>query len=442
MRDLVLIFGFLGLLPLCFLRPQIGILVWTWFAVMNPHRETFGLAYDIPFNQLIVIATFGGWLLSADAKKLPMNWTVAALIAFGAWTLVTTLTALDFASAWVYFMHIPIKVFVYLIAVLLIVNTRTRLVALMWVLAISIGYYCARNGVAGILAGGRNLGTADFGPQGSMIGDRNHLSLAMVMVMPILYYLARYSRTQWVRIVIYGVIALGVLAVLTSYSRGGFIALVAMGGFLWLKTRQKLLTAAILLVLAIPAYNFVPDEWKERMESIETMKEDKSFAGRLHAWNMAINIANQRPLVGGGFTATQQPGISARFGEGRYDPKAAHSIYFQVLGDHGYVGLALYLLLMYLGWRQAVWVIRQTRDRIDLLWAQDFARTMQVAMVGFAVGGAALSMAYYDGYLVLIVMTVILRNIVAKEVGAEAAPGARRFARGKPAGVAGPHPAE
>lgn len=442
MRDLVLLFGFLGLLPLCFLRPQVGILVWTWFSVMNPHRETFGLAYDVPFNQLIAAATLGGWLLSAEAKKLPMNWTVAALLAFAFWTVVTTVAALDFASAWVSFMLIPSKVFVYLIVVLLIVNTRTRLVALMWVLAISIGYYCARNGVAGILAGGRNLGTSSFGPPGSMIGDRNHLSLAMVMVMPILYYLARYSRTHWVRIVVYGVIGLGVFAVLTSFSRGGFIALVAMAGFLWWKSRQKMLTGLLLIMLAIPGYYFVPDDWKERMESIQTMQEDRSFFQRMAAWDMAINLANHRPLVGGGFSATQQPRIAATYGRMNTDPRAAHSIYFQVLGDHGYVGLALYLVLMYLGWRQAAWVIRHTRDRVDLLWAQEFARTMQVCMVGFAVGGAALSMAYYDGYLVLIVMLVILRNLVAQDLGAPASAAGRTYAPRKSMSVSGPQPAE
>jgi probable O-glycosylation ligase (exosortase A-associated) len=130
---------------------------------------------------------------------------------------------------------------------------------------------------------------------------------------------------------------------------------------------------------------------------------------------MAMNLANDRPFVGGGFEI-YTPSVFARYAPNPDDLHAAHSIYFQMLGEHGYVGLMLFLLLWYLVWRDAAWIIRQTRDRNELQWALDLARMIQVSLVGYAVGGAFLSLAYYDVPFNLLVVLVLTRRLVEKEL--------------------------
>jgi len=149
--------------------------------------------------------------------------------------------------------------------------------------------------------------------------------------------------------------------------------------------------------------------------------------GRINAWETAINVAQDR-FAGGGFDM-HSPSVFARYapeirlaGEGgvvqevQAIPRAMHSIYFQILGDHGFLGLALFLLLWILVWRDASWIIRQSRSQKELQWASDLARMIQVSLVGYFVGGAFLSLAYYDVPYNLIVALVVARVLIEKEV--------------------------
>src|SRR6185295_14023781 len=143
-----------------------------------------------------------------------------------------------------------------------------------------------------------------------------------------------------------------------------------------------------------------------------------SAGARLNSWQTMINIAKDRPLIGGGFNVAE-PEIYQRYSP---DPSrkahVAHSIYFQALGEHGYVGLALYLLIFWGTWRKASAIARITKGRPDLAWAHEFAAMMQVTLLGFAVGGAFLSLVNFDVpyYLACIVVATLL--IVQREVAA------------------------
>src|SRR5258706_10100751 len=104
----------------------------------------------------------------------------------------------------------------------------------------------------------------------------------------------------------------------------------------------------------------------------------------------------------------------ARFAANPTDLHAAHSIYFQILGEHGFVGLALFLLLWILLWRDASWIIRRTQGQDELRWASDLARMIQVSLIGYLVGGAFLSLAYYDVPYNLLIAIVLTRVLVEK----------------------------
>ncbi len=71
MRDYILLAIIIGSLPFCFFRPYIGILVWVWFGLMNPHRLTWGVAYEFPSAQLIAAAILIGFLFSRDKGPFP-----------------------------------------------------------------------------------------------------------------------------------------------------------------------------------------------------------------------------------------------------------------------------------------------------------------------------------------------------------------------------------
>jgi probable O-glycosylation ligase (exosortase A-associated) len=193
-----------------------------------------------------------------------------------------------------------------------------------------------------------------------------------------------------------------------------------MGVFLWLKSKHKI-RIALLFILAVPVMlAFMPERWDARMSTISTYEQDASVMGRFNAWGMAFNLAKDRPFVGGGFEIAEI-GTFARYAPDRDFPvsdmpRAAHSIYFQALGEHGFVGLGLYLLFAFLTWRSGDWIIRNTKNLSGYQWASALASMIQVSLVGFATGGAFLSLLYFDVPYYLMAAMVATRILVEKEL--------------------------
>jgi hypothetical protein len=81
MRDIALTTIIFGLLPFVLVRPSLGILLWTWIGLMNPHKLTFGFAYNFPFAEVIGIVTIISIVLSNERKSLPLRAPVVLLLA-------------------------------------------------------------------------------------------------------------------------------------------------------------------------------------------------------------------------------------------------------------------------------------------------------------------------------------------------------------------------
>jgi len=210
---------------------------------------------------------------------------------------------------------------------------------------------------------------------------------------------------------------LTVFGIFGTYSLGGLIGLAIMLPYLWWHSKNRIVIALVVLAVSVPAYTFMPAKWTERMSTIQTAEEDASFQDRLYAWRTEFNIAKARPLTGGGFNASLSPRVYEAFsGNPSYrGGHAAHSIYFEVLGDHGFIGLALYLGLLLFTWRYAGATRRRARRDPQNAWIADLAAMIQVSLVTFLVAGAALSMAYYDVFYLLLGTSIALRKIVSQE---------------------------
>lgn len=136
--------------------------------------------------------------------------------------------------------------------------------------------------------------------------------------------------------------------------------------------------------------------------------------GRINAWLMAFNLAKDR-FFGGGYSV-YNPITFARYAPNPLDVHAAHSIYFQVLGEHGFIGLALFIVLWVTVWRWAGWLRRNGRATPETSWVADLGALTQVSLVGYAVGGAFLSLAYFDLPYNLLVLVVVARRLLVEQV--------------------------
>jgi probable O-glycosylation ligase (exosortase A-associated) len=362
------------------------------------------------FGLWIAVATLIGIAFSQEPKRLPITPVTMALLALVLWMNVSTVFAIDTAASlltWERVMKIQLMLFV----TIYLLHTKQHVQILIWLIAGSVAYFGIKGGLFTLRMGGEHR---VYGPPNSFIGDNNAMALALVMTVPLLRYLHLQAKDRWLR---WGLLASMVLcgfAILGSQSRGALLAVIAMLAFLWLKGRNKVVAALVLVLLVPFAIAFMPETWFERMRSIEHYEQDNSASARLKTWGMTLNLAADRPIVGGGFEI-YTPEVFARYAPAA-TPRSAHSIYFQMLGEHGYVGLFLFLLLWLLVWRHASWIIRYSRGRDGYQWASDLAGMIQVSLVGYAVGGAFLNLAYYDVPYNLLAAIVLTRVLIAKAV--------------------------
>ena len=416
MRDIVITLIVLASLPYAFKRPYIGVLMWVWISVMNPHRLSWGFAYSFPFAAIIAGVTLAGLLFTKDPKKLPMTPIVSTFIAFGVWMAVTTVFAFSPGSASDMLSRVS-KIFLMTLVTMMVIKDKKQLHLLIWVLVGSLGYYGIKGGVFTVTSGG---GFRVWGPEGTFIEGNNEVALALITIIPMFYYLFLTTANKWLRYGFVASIILCALAALGSYSRGALLGIAAMVLFLWLKSPKKMLLGLVLAIMIPAAIAFMPAQWSDRMNTVKEYKEDESAMGRINAWSMAFNLASDRPLTGGGFDIYDARTF-ARYAPNPADIHAAHSLYFQALGEHGFVGLGLYLMLGLLAWRRGTRTIKLTARRPELKWAGTLATMLQVSMVGFGVGGAFLSLLYFDVPYYLMAMMVITGGIVDEAVKAEEA---------------------
>ena len=411
MRDIALTLVIVCLLPLIFRRPHIGIMMWVWLSVMNPHRLTYGFAYSFPWAALVAGITLYSLVISKQPKNLPMTPIVKVVIAFTMWMCVTTAAAFLPELSLVMLEKVA-KILLMTLVTIMLVRTKEHLHMLLYTMCGALAFYGIKGGLFTIRSGG---GERVWGPPDSFIYGNNEVALAFVTIIPLMYYILRRQTNVWARWGILVTMLLCGLSALGSYSRGALIGIAAMVVVLWLRSPGKL-KAGLIMAIVIPfAINFMPAKWTERMDTIKTYEEDGSAMGRINAWIMAYNLAKDDPLTGGGFI-TWTPAVFAQYAPDPTDVHVAHSIYFQVMGEHGFVGLALYLLLAFLTWRRAGWIRRKSKQREDLAWAAELASMIQVSLVGFGVGGAFLSLAYFDIPYYLMAMVVILGRIVEEAI--------------------------
>jgi putative inorganic carbon (HCO3(-)) transporter len=211
-----------------------------------------------------------------------------------------------------------------------------------------------------------------------------------------------------------------------------------MGLVFWYRSDRKVMAGLMILVVATALLAFMPSTWEQRMATIQTYEEDASASQRLQAWQTAINVANHQPL-GGGFAMYEWHTSGIYAPPGVTYIRAAHSIYFSALGEHGYIGLLLFVLIWWLTFRVAGQVRKQSKNRPEVAWVHELAGMCQVSLVGYLVGGAFLSLAYFDvPYNILVILVVAQRWL--KEGASKQEP-AGAFGSAKPLRSAAlPHP--
>ncbi|HYP67638.1 MAG TPA: putative O-glycosylation ligase, exosortase A system-associated [Thiobacillaceae bacterium] len=425
MRDLfVTAVVFIGLF-FVFRRPHYGIYLWSWLAYMNPHRLCWGFAYTFPFALIVALVTLLSFALSKEPKRIPWTAEIVVLLLFNVWMVFCNLFAFYPDFAWTEWNKVW-KIQLMTLVTIMLITDRQRLHWLIWVIALSLGFYGIKGGIFTIAHGGVYQVR---GPIGTFIGGNNEIALALVITIPLIRYLHLQATRNWVRWGLAAAMVLTGVATIGSQSRGALVAMVTMGVFLWLKSRGKIMTG-IYMALAIAIMVMVmPQKWYDRMNTIQTYQQDDSAMGRINAWYTAYAVAKDR-ITGGGLDMFK-PSTFRQYAPDPNNIHDVHSIYFETMGELGFIGFALFIVLGVLTWWRASKVIKRCRKSAQDKWAADLASMTQVSLIGYATGGAFLGLAFFDLYYHLIAIVVILHLLTQRQAVTQTA----QAASGQRAGV-------
>lgn len=410
MRDLLVTAIVFGSLPFILARPYIGIIVWSWLGYMNPHRLSWGFAYDFPFAQIVAITLIIAIAFSRESKTIPVNGLTVTWLLFIIWMGITTLFAIFPQDAQDYYARVT-KIQLVVFFTLMLMQDQKRLNLLIWTIVISLGFFGVKGGIFAALTGG---GFRVWGPPESYVEDNNSLAVTLLMILPLINYLRLQAKKKWHRHAFVIAMLFCGLAAAASHSRGAFLSGFAIAAFLWLKSKNKAIGGVTLLLLFPLLFAFMPENWHERMATIANYEQDASSMGRINAWHYSVNVANNR-LTGAGFESWY-PETFSLYAPIPEDVHAAHSIYFSVLADHGWIGLIMFVSILIMAWRNGAWIIRHTPDDKDLVWLRDLSRMIQVSFVAYGTGGAFLSLSYFDLPWHLIAVMVLARSILEKDL--------------------------
>jgi len=243
-----------------------------------------------------------------------------------------------------------------------------------------------------------------------MVEDNNDLGLALNMTLPLLFFMAQSETNKRLKQLFWGLFLIVIPGIFFTYSRGALLGLVAVMTLMLLRVKQRVLLIPVMALALLVALVFAPPAWKERMDfSRKGAAMDQSAYSRLNAWTFAWRLAKDYPITGGGFE-TFTKDLFDRYAPNSHDVHGPHSIYFGLLGEHGWIGLTLYMMLVASCFASVGSIIR-TAKRVGDDVAANYANAFGLSLVGFLVSGLFLGRAYFDYYFAIVCFIVVLKRV-------------------------------
>jgi probable O-glycosylation ligase (exosortase A-associated) len=408
----VVIFIFFGLK-----RPIIAFAGYIWVDLVTPQKMTFGITNQIPMSQLIMFFCILSFALNYKRLKVPQNKTVISLfLIFALYITITTFTALFPAEAWIKW-DSSIKTMLGAFLMLFIVKDKRDLELLIAIFVISLFYFAFQAGLQGLLGGGGYGGLLFSGGNNNNLTESSTLALICVLSIPMVIFMHYQSILlpilQKYKIIVIGFSLLVVGVVIATSARTGLIALVVLAGLIIWASKKKFKYGIIAIILVSIAISFVPEKFTRRMNTIKTAETESSASTRLVVWAWTWDFVKTKPF-GGGFGSYR-----ANYGQlAQYDTnksatsgiqyaRAFHSIYFEVLGEHGYLGFMLYFGIAL----HCLKSNRHLRKTHKDPWVISCATNLNRALMIYLAGGAFIGVAFQPFFFFLVVFSVSLAKV-------------------------------
>jgi putative inorganic carbon (HCO3(-)) transporter len=399
-----------------------------WVDIVQPQNLAYSIIANQPISFIAAIATLGLFILK-DRKSPPkFGVMLQLLVVFAIWVTFTTYMSELPKQAWAKW-DWAFKVILFAILIPFIFRSRVQIEAFLLVFVFASSTILFSAGVKTLLGGGGYQTLAVMGSGNTGLAESSTMAVVCVMLIPIAMYLMRHTllfpRNLFTRGLFLTIIVMAGAAMVGTGARTGIIAAAMMCMLSMLQSKKKKWWLAGFALAAIVVLNLdlSSTRWGERMSTIETYNADSSAMGRIKVWEWTLKYVAEHPL-GGGFEAylhnhilgSASDGTVIYFPEGQLAGKAFHSIYFEMLGEQGFVGFAIYYAMVVLTLLTLHRLKKTWRNHEGMAWLVALANTLMTAIAVFLAGGAFVGIAYQPFIFYMISMTVAIDQYAARVI--------------------------
>lgn len=424
---LTVVLSYLLLLGLSY--PVAAALVYVWIDIVKPQSLAYSIINGMPLAMIAGVLALISHVISPDRKKIFGGPVIMLLLVFLAWITITTANANPGLNSWQKWDWVS-KIVIFSVFLTFVIRSRVHIEAFLLTLIFSVETISFSGGVKAALGGGGYGVLALMGDANQGLAESSTFAAVCVMLFPIMHYLYHNSiifpGERVFKAAIIGMAIINVFSIIGTGARTGLIA----GAFLlllyFLRSKYKLRMGIAMLVvgLGLLQLDLSGTAWGSRMSSIGTYQHDSSASGRIAVWQWTTGFAMEHPM-GGGFDAfrlnniagVDESGIQYYEGPGLRG-KAFHNVFFEVLGEQGFIGIAIYLALIALTFLHLRQIRHYCRTRAPLLWCHDLATKLGDAFAALLIGGMFVGIAYQCYIFYFFSIVVSLHRLVPKERGA------------------------
>ncbi len=429
LRSTFLLLMWLSFLGLGAAVPFVAGLGYVWIDLFSPHRVAYSLLPGMPVAMITALVMMGAYVAFDRAAPPRPTALMVLIVLFAIWITLTTTWAVVPDSAWRKW-DWAVKAVGVAAFLPFLFRSRIQIDALLVTMILSVAATMLPYGIKTLISGGgygTNLGL--FGGNYGL-AESSTLAMAASASIPLILYLRNHSRVlprgRLTTVACYGLVVAALLTVIGTTARTGLVALAVLAVVMWWRSHHKTVYVLAALVLAAIGWAVADQTYIDRMMTIFDYGSESSALGRIAVWLWTLEYVGANPL-GGGFDVYRVNTFSVPIegAPGEFltvQGKAFHSIYFEVLGEHGIPGLALYLGIvatMFLNLRR---VMRDTRGERGLLWAHELARSLIVTLVVYLAGGAFVGIAFQPMLYYFAALTISLHQFVRRAKAADPAP--------------------
>ncbi len=435
MRDLFFI-GYLGLLMLlAFKRPFLFTLVYAYVDIVAPQNMSYYLLNAIPISLICFGLALLGFLISDDKQNVRVTPRWALLIILLVYCFYTTNTAdlpIDAKEKWDWVW----KALIFAIFLPLTLHTRLRIEALALTTVLCASALIVTGGIKTSIGGGGYGVLKLLVDSNSGLYEGSIISTVAIAIIPLVLWLGKFGTIfapDWrVRLYVAALVFACMLIPIGTQARTGLVCIAVLAVLMLRFAKNRFLYVLAAVSVAFVSIPFLPESFTKRMNTIQTYEKDESASTRIAVWTWTLEYVQEHPL-GGGFNAYRQNklryeldiidenGMSTGDTEtGQKDivdaGRAYHSSYFEMLGEQGWPGLIIWLIIHIGGiWRmEVIQRIYKKRNRPDEAWVQPLALALQNAQIIYMIGCLFVGIAFQPFVYMLVAMQIGLDTYLSR----------------------------